>query len=974
MQKNLLPLLFVVFAVVVGIAVFVLFQDERQEDPLLDGGDVVADSGDEPEALPEPAGGDAGRERLDPAGDDLSEESEQMPSSFRQAMGVLKGRILEKDLTPVPGLKVELYGIAPIDFFIDGSSFLGDDPPQLDLRTAGTTTAEDGTFTITDVFPQAFYALCLDVGGARPTSRIVDHLPNTGETVDLGDIVLAPYAILTGVVLDDDDQPVQGARVRATQLPPVVFISGMQDYREECSFLVRFGSEQRVIDPPSVFNRFARLMPFPTTTTAEDGSFRLEGVPLGRLTVVVDRVDYVSNKKGPVSTAEGGERDVGTIVLDRGIELRGKIVDSFGEPASGIEVRVGPTCGIAEFILLQPPVFSGEGGNFTFHGAAPLSTFAAARRFPEDPWTIVGPFDPDLEPPTITLPPAFDLRIKIYGEEGALVKGARVKIRQEQETFMAFLPLHPPITPTGRMETPEEGIVDIMGLPPGSYDLLVLAPGYGVAKETVTVKAEPLQKDIVLELACLTTVRVISKKKKRPVEWAEVFVFKEEEEFFTNPTKVGRCRTNAAGEAVFKSLAPGEYKLTASHPSFALTAGNLVIPTDREVVISMLPGGILEGVVHKGGAVHEAPYMIGLGLDESTTGLEGSVPRLTVTDHEGKFRITNLEPGTWDVNVLKRVLDEDPLGLTNAMRLGPLMNQEVVIWSEETTTVEFNLGAKEKGPAAKVSGRVFVNGKPAEGALMSLWAKRRREAVVDSLGCYDLGEVSAGKRTVRVASLPGPTGEYDFSISRRVEVIENVPCEVSFEIFTGAISGRVRCDSNPGAMRAVRVSASLEGKNEEYRARMSTITGLDGTFFFEGVPAGIYVVRARESEFGCPPAKDVEVLAGSTASGVTLSMIPPVIVAGVVRLPEELVGKRWLGLYFETAGKESAESEWVSIKIQTGNFETRKLIPGSYSAKLYGDFEGSYKPFLFTVPSNGVDNLVFVPEKEEPEEPDAPGK
>ena len=60
----------------------------------------------------------------------------------------------------------------------------------------------------------------------------------------------------------------------------------MQDYRDDCSFLVRFGQQSDVIEPPPMLKQFVHLLPFPTTTTGEDGTFRL--AILGSPKVVTD--------------------------------------------------------------------------------------------------------------------------------------------------------------------------------------------------------------------------------------------------------------------------------------------------------------------------------------------------------------------------------------------------------------------------------------------------------------------------------------------------------------------------------------------------------------------------------------------------------------------------------------------------------------------------------------------------------------
>ena len=97
-----------------------------------------------------------------------------------------------------------------------------------------------------------------------------------------------------------------------------------------------------------------------------------------------------------------------------------------------------------------------------------------------------------------------------------------------------------------------------------------------------------------------------------------------------------------------------------------------------------------------------------------------------------------------------------------------------------------------------------------------------------------------------------------------------------------------------------------------------------------------------------------------------ITMITPVWVKGRVELPESAKNARWLGMVAEPADAESGAEQWIRLSRETGMFETSRLVPGAYEAKLYGDLEVQYKPLRFDVPPGGVSNLVLVPEPEAP--------
>ncbi len=971
MERKFLFVIISLVSVVAALGIFLLVYGQGEGDA------VSVSEAKRPDAQPVRVI-DNGAEDADTAREPVAPENvpaldpDAMPESYKKALGLIRGRIVESDGPPVPEIRVEFFSISALEILRDGASFMGDDPPKFEFKTGATETAEDGTFSFEAVYPRAIHMLGIDPQGSRSTTRFVDNVPGPGETVDLGDIVLAPYAVLFGVVKDEQGDPVEGARVRTTQLPPVVFTSGLQDFREKCSFLVRFGPEERVFDAPQALMQFYRMVPFPTTQTGADGSFRMEGVPLGLQTLVVDKPGLVTERVGPVSTALGGEKDLGEIEMDSGVILAGKVLEHDGKPAKGIEVRIGPIHGISEFIVLQPPLFTDDQGKFAFKGAAPLSTFAVARRYSEDPWVFEGPFHPGQEKPVLRLPPAYDLRVIALKEDNSPAKGARLKLREKRPFDNMFF-MHTPTAPKERLSYPEDGVIEVKGLSPGKFELLLAAPGCGMKRAEVSVLAEPVVKEVVLEPAYEAKVRVLAEKDGSPVEWAGVNATLGEGSWWLNPMKMSKGRTGPEGLAVLKNLTAGEYKVSVSHPGFAVTDGKLEVPTGDETVIFVKRGGIIEGVVRRGGSAFEAPYMVSLNIQEFKSGPEALTPRFTATDLEGRFRATNLNPGKWQVHVLKRLLDEDPLGLGEVLRMGPLMSSETEVWSGETSYIEIDLESGSAGPGAEVSGRVLVNGKPAVGARLVIRTKKRIEATVNAGGRYSLGKVPVGKHSLRIAELPGtPMSGFNFNIRRRVEVMENLPLYEDFDLFTGAIAGRVIYDSDGTLVRGVRVRAEIEGDDAPYTVTMHTVTGLDGSFLFEGLPMGSYTVKADQGGFGCMPAFGVKVFTGGGGGLVTLVMIDPVVVAGWVKLPDAVKNARWIGLVVKSADSGDKEdkggrggTEWVALDKETGEFETTKLIPGSYTANLFSGAGQKYKPMEFDVPPGGLANLVLTPEPDE---------
>jgi hypothetical protein len=249
------------------------------------------------------------------------------------------------------------------------------------------------------------------------------------------------------------------------------------------------------------------------------------------------------------------------------------------------------------------------------------------------------------------------------------------------------------------------------------------------------------------------------------------------------------------------------------------------------------------------------------------------------------------------------------------------------------------------------------------GARLSLSAKKRYEALVDASGEYTLGKVPVGTHSLKIAELQGPTGRYDFRIRRRIQVEENFPHREDFEIYTGTLSGRVVYEGIEGAVRGIRVVIRIQDKDAPYSVRMRTVTGLDGSFLFEGVPVGTYTVDVEERELGCQPISGVRVFPGGRTRQVTLTMVAPVWVKGRVILPTNAKHARWLILMIKPAEEKDANWKWVRLDKESGEFETRELIPGPYVARLLGELPQRYELMEFYVPPGGLNHLELIPQE-----------
>ncbi|MFG0316419.1 MAG: carboxypeptidase-like regulatory domain-containing protein, partial [Planctomycetota bacterium JB042] len=380
------------------------------------------------------------------------------PESYTRALGGLIGRVVERDGSPMPEMAVELLAATLDDFLPDVGSMFGEEPPRFEAVKDRTETDEEGRFRFTGMDPRGFYVLGIDLGGARATIRFVDRVPNAGEVVDLGDVVLDPYVTFTGRVVDERRNPVAGARVRATNLPSILFTFGLQEIRPDfhVAFQEDLGSKWRVAPIPRFVPKLIERFPIPSTRTGEDGAFTLEGVPLGMATVLIDKEGLVSLVHGPVPTGESGSRDLGTLVLRAGEELIGRVVDPSDEPIANATVLAGARLELAPAAVLAPVAVTDEDGRFVARGLRDVDHVVAARPEGAIDWTLVTDVVPGFDEPEIVIGDTHRVVVSAFAATGAPLPRPAIVVQPINR-----LPLHPlivpPISLSKRLSYTEDG-------------------------------------------------------------------------------------------------------------------------------------------------------------------------------------------------------------------------------------------------------------------------------------------------------------------------------------------------------------------------------------------------------------------------------------------------------------------------------------------------------------------------------------
>jgi hypothetical protein len=656
---------------------------------------------------------------------------------WRGELAGLIGRVIENDGKPVVGMRVALFEF-DANLFFDGSA-IGSPPRSAELEE--TVTDGEGRFLLGGARSSSFHALGLDLGGPRATLRLIDHALPHRERTDIGDIVLAPYGILTGRVLDESGAPVAGARVRAAPFPPEILQAPVYEFRSTSCVSLNLGTMggegQHVLELPEWVSALVDRLPVPTTHSDAEGAFRLAGVALGTAVGGVDKPGLVGVALGPVEVT-GGEHDVGTLVLKHGRTIRGVVEDSYGEPQPGIEVLAGAEIVPGIAAILQPCGKTDAEGRFQLEGVADSGqVVAAARRAEHEAWGIA--VTPQHENVLIELEPIVQLVVNVRDEQHKPLAGARIQLtpagKLESRGFGEVLMfLRGPLTRPEAVRELEAGRYVIAGLGAGLYDVTArvkgLAPGF--------VQAQWLGSQ--LELIVLDSAT------KAPVVGAKASVVRAGTSGFV---QLAAESTDADGRAWLGPLPPApsapassgfpnETMLVVQHPRYAEESAVLDVNAGEKVV-TLEAGGELSGRVHWGGAIPTRLYMLTLEFRGEDGFVEiFQLPRFTLTNLVGEFRCRQLIPGRYQVELSERFLDQDPLGMMNEdFEPATLHATELEIREGETTELVIDLTPTGRGPTARIVGRVRVDGRPLEGAEVELSGNDGLKVLTDGSGRFE---------------------------------------------------------------------------------------------------------------------------------------------------------------------------------------------------------------------------------------------
>ena len=781
-------------------------QTTRWVEARSDGGFVIDGAPREPGALVAD-GGDRGRGTVVIAAGAAAAE----PALVALApTATLSGRVVDAESArPLAGVKLVARA--------DSAVFLG-------------RSGADGRYTIRGLSPRR-YTLSAEDDRFVPWRRSVNVAASQG---DAQDVPLARAATLAGRVVDPDGAPIEGARV----------------------MLLRSGE--------NVFRTFMRRMEGESgaVRTAKDGSFRATRLAPGenqRLDVRHD--DFEERALGGISLAPGATRSGLTVVMRRGLTLRGRVKDEAGRPLAGAEVDLSSTRSIRagrggmQMEMIGPGNQvrreSGADGRFEFRGLKPGDYAVGARRSgfaraSVDPVKLAE--GRAAEPIELVLKPGATISGVLHDKAGNGASGWYVSARGAGQGG------GPPLGPgANRSEEPTgpDGAFLLEGLSAGeTYDLQVIgSSGLGPRKSNVVAPADGV--DLTVTGTGQIRGRVVDGDSGRALADFQVRYQPDAQGGMRFMMRMGPGRGRGPyerqpfhaedGSFVLEDVPAGRWTVEAFAPGFQPGSAAAVTVAEGEssdaVEVRLTKGGVVSGRVlesRTGKPILDATVRVepsggGPRMGMMRMGPDGSDDE-TSTDADGRYELTGLAPGTW------------------------VLTASHPDWSEATSTVEIKDAPASAdvrlGRGGSIGGTVLGGARPVAGAQVTLQpsgdAGMRmggfagggdQSALSDEAGRFRFDRLNPGRYQLSAALRDQTSAPADAVLTG------DDTQDVQLTLATGALLKGVVSGLPESQLSGVMVNAS----GQDYFASARTAAG--GSFELSGVPEGVITLRANAGDF-----------------------------------------------------------------------------------------------------------------------------
>jgi protocatechuate 3,4-dioxygenase beta subunit len=679
--------------------------------------------------------------------------------------------------------------------------------------------------------------------------------------------------------------------------------------------------------------------------TGPDGAFRLRGLgPERNRTLEATKVGWVPARRHGV-TLKSGEvvKDV-ALILKRGLEARGRVVDPAGKPIAEASVRVSRPEGETSRFMFRiggmedrqkPDAWSAADGTFRVAGLEPGEYVLVVQRegyaLKQVPSVKVQAEGANDWPPVV-LSPGVALAGFVRNGKGEPVVGAQVS------SFAIDA------GPRGTATTDPEGRFRLDGFGSDRAVMLsVTAEGYAPVRREVTPPSEDLA--IVLKTTGTIRGRVEDAGSNQPVTDFSASYRAPRTGGFGGGMQI---RMGGDTEKSFQSpdgtfeltdVPAGKWNVIASAAGYrpAEVAGIEIGEgeTKEGVILSLKKGASVSGRVldpRRGTGVPNAS--VSWSQDSGQRPGIAMLARLAgestavATDADGRYRVDGLPAGKITITAEH----PDYLGAS----------RQVEVDDEATVDLTLSVGGSIAGSVVGKDGRSALPGAAVTLDVPGGGLRVEEESTrTDAAGGFLFEHLKPGRYRLSAQSNAGGTA------SKEVVLAESQPLEgVLLQMQGGAVILGTVSGLPAGQLGGVRISAYAQNYED------NTITGGDGRFTLNDVPAGVVRVGAMTAVLsGRTTWKNVEVPEGGGEVAVEI------VFEGSSRLAGRVTrGERPLAGIFVQASSDSPPAGDSRASAQTdenGQYAIEGLTDGNYQVQLAGSGGGYRRSFTISGDTKG---------------------
>jgi hypothetical protein len=848
---------------------------------------------------------------------EIKSEEREIDPRLQAAYSGIRGRLLWKDhRKPRAGIPVRaLVWDAEKPLASWGK---GPETFPAPFQTRGRTKTDgEGRFLLSNLDPTQGYLLVFGKKFEGKVLRTVDQRLKPGEILDIGEVLALRRGTLRGVLRDQENQPISGARLIALDLPASMLDLGLGHWDPK-GFLAQTSPSPGFIQAlPLFMEDLLSQSPFAQTSSGQDGSFILREVPSGEIHLFILHKGHRSLvRRLKIQARE--QHDFGSILLEKGMILEGSLLDGEGRPMKKVELAIAPKTG-SGFSFARQSLFSDREGKFCFRalgeGRHFLFVHLPGENPTEMPWTLHGPFratDPK-NPRSIRifLKRGLTLSVQVKSQKGRLLPHAKVRCSPFSlyrstynpllSTLLDKIPIRsgtkPPrsSTPTRLVQRPKKALWSFMGYPPGRYQITVIHPSFAPYQRVLLLNPKTSSKPFQVTLFPSSETHLLVKNRaEEPVSSAEVF--------FHDPDQKETFRlgkTDKRGRLHLKNLPKKPIILLARHPAYALGRTKEVIPSPQAPLLITLPQpGRIEGVLTVSGKPYSGPPLRIRADPESRLANLLLIKELNAISREGgRFVFPNLSPGEYTLLPFAAGIGRNSPWQLAQLKMEPrkhrLSNSLLTVKEGKTCKVRWNLYSTRdyfRDRKGKISGKVMARG--AKG--MKLFLRLNAGSFVltrspDSNGEFSFEHLPQGDHQL---TLFGQTSsELKPLLFQYVRLKPGGHKKILFELSFGTMEGILL---DPKGKPLDHQSFSLT-KRDSSRAYVEAVTNAKGRFHLK-LPSGqwfILLTQRGQEKLGYSLPDSVFRIKPKGTTQVRLKSRLPKSIQGTVLLDLSLVHPDW---------------------------------------------------------------------------------